>query len=133
MAHYSKALNLNPDIDWVLGDLVHMKMKLCLWDNLSYELDSILQKLLSRQKSIRPFPLLSLVDNSQVHKSCSEIYAQALYPLNPSLGPIMKSTRGDKIRIGYFSPDLSYEEVTKRAVEFASYTGLNNVTGTPAI
>ena len=36
-------------------------------------------------------------------------------------------------KIGYFSPKLSYEEVSKRAVDFASYTGLNNVTGAPAI
>lgn len=36
-------------------------------------------------------------------------------------------------KIGYFSPDLSYEEVTKRAIDFATYTGLYNVTGEPAI
>lgn len=36
-------------------------------------------------------------------------------------------------KIGYFSPTLSYEEVTKRAIEFATYTGLYNVTGEPAI
>jgi amidase len=36
-------------------------------------------------------------------------------------------------KIGYFSPQLSSEEITKRAVEFASYTGLQNVTGSPAI
>jgi amidase len=35
--------------------------------------------------------------------------------------------------IGYFSPELPYEEVSKRAVNFATYTGLNNVTGSPAI
>lgn len=36
-------------------------------------------------------------------------------------------------KIGYFSPQLSYEEVTKRAIDFATYTGLYNVTGEPAI
>lgn len=36
-------------------------------------------------------------------------------------------------KIGHFSPQLSYEEVSKRAVDFASYTGLQNVTGAPAI
>ncbi len=35
--------------------------------------------------------------------------------------------------IGHFSPDLSYEEVCKRAVEFATYCGLQNITGAPAI
>jgi len=36
-------------------------------------------------------------------------------------------------KIGYFSPQLSSEEITKRAVDFASFTGLQNVTGSPAI
>lgn len=36
-------------------------------------------------------------------------------------------------KIGYFSAQLSYEEISKRAVDFATYTGLNNVTGSPAI
>lgn len=35
--------------------------------------------------------------------------------------------------IGHFSPTLSYEEVSKRAVEFATYCGLQNITGSPAI
>lgn len=35
--------------------------------------------------------------------------------------------------IGHFSPTLSYAEVSKRAVEFAAYCGLQNITGSPAI
>ncbi|OWY21845.1 amidase [Sphingobacteriales bacterium UPWRP_1] len=36
-------------------------------------------------------------------------------------------------KIGYFSPELSYEEVCSRAVMFSIYCGLHNVTGVPAI
>ena len=36
-------------------------------------------------------------------------------------------------RIGHFSTALSYEEVAHRAVSWASYTGMQNITGTPAI
>ena len=36
-------------------------------------------------------------------------------------------------KIGHFSPELSYEDVCRNAVEFATYTGLYNVTGEPAI
>jgi amidase len=35
--------------------------------------------------------------------------------------------------IGHFSPDLSFEVVSKRAVDFATYCGLQNITGSPAI
>ena len=36
-------------------------------------------------------------------------------------------------KIGHFSPQLSYEEVTQRIIDFATYTGLYNITGEPAI
>lgn len=36
-------------------------------------------------------------------------------------------------KIGHFSPELSFESVCKNAVEFATYTGLQNITGEPAI
>ena len=36
-------------------------------------------------------------------------------------------------KIGHFSPELSYDDVCKNAVEFATYTGLYNITGEPAI
>jgi len=35
--------------------------------------------------------------------------------------------------IGYFSPDLPYDEICRRAADFAPYTGLQNVTGSPSI
>jgi len=36
-------------------------------------------------------------------------------------------------KIGYFSPQLSYEEVCNRAIKYSIYCGLHNVTGVPAI
>ena len=35
--------------------------------------------------------------------------------------------------IGYFDPTLPYEEISRRAIGFASFTGLQNITGSPAI
>jgi amidase len=36
-------------------------------------------------------------------------------------------------RIGYFSPSLNYEEISKRASDFATYLPLFNISGSPAI
>ena len=36
-------------------------------------------------------------------------------------------------RIGYLSIDLPREEIIKRAVDFAPFTGMQNVNGSPAI
>jgi len=36
-------------------------------------------------------------------------------------------------KIGYFSPELTYEEVSNRAVNFSAFCGVHNITGNPAI
>jgi amidase len=36
-------------------------------------------------------------------------------------------------RIGYFSPELAFDEICKRAADYAPYTGLQNITGAPSI
>ncbi|MBK8659380.1 MAG: hypothetical protein IPN22_11070 [Bacteroidetes bacterium] len=46
------------------------------------------------------------------------------------MSPVLAHTTPE---IGHFSPDLSYEVVSKRAVDFATYCGLQNITGSPAI
>jgi amidase len=35
--------------------------------------------------------------------------------------------------IGHFSVSLPYEQISRRAVEYAAFCGLQNVTGSPAI
>jgi amidase len=46
------------------------------------------------------------------------------------MSPVLAHTTPE---IGHFSPELSYEVVSKRAVDFATYCGLQNITGSPAI
>ena len=117
IAHYDKALILKPDIDWIFGDSIHIKMKVCAWQNLQDERKRITSGLHSNHKIIRPFSLISLMDDGFLHKVASEIYAQDKYPLNPILGPIQKRLRKEKIRIGYFSPDFTGHPVAYLTAE----------------
>ncbi|QWD75845.1 tetratricopeptide repeat protein [Polynucleobacter sp. MWH-UH24A] len=112
IAHYEKAQKLNPDVDWILGDLLHIKMKVCDWSSLDSYMENIAKKIKVNQKVIHPFNLLGLIDDAFLHKKCSEIYAQHKYPANPILGPIPKLTKRDKIRIAYFSPDFRNHPVS---------------------
>jgi predicted O-linked N-acetylglucosamine transferase (SPINDLY family) len=105
IAHYDKALCLKPDIDWVSGDLLHTKMKICSWSGLAESLEDISKKVVANKK-VNPFPLLSLSDDALLHKKSSEIYVQNKYPFNPILGPNLKYPVSQKIRVGYFSSDF---------------------------
>ena len=108
ISHYEKALSLKFEIDWLNGELLHTKMKICRWSGFTDNLENIINRLMANEKIANPFPLLALTDGVSLQRKCAEIYAQEKYPFNPALGPITKTKRleGEKIRIGYFSADF---------------------------
>jgi predicted O-linked N-acetylglucosamine transferase (SPINDLY family) len=106
IAHYSKALSLKPDIDWIYGELIHTKMKIASWNNIQEEVKNLIDKVSLHHKIISPFLFKSLADNPFLHQQCAKIYAQDRYPPFPTLGPILKCSKKEKIRLGYFSPDF---------------------------
>lgn len=112
IAHYEKALSLKSDMDWVSGDLLHAKMKICDWMGIKDLLEMTSKKVVAGKKASQPFHLLALSDDALLHKRCSEIFAQAKYPSNSTLGSILKSSKKEKIRIAYFSPDFRNHPVS---------------------
>ncbi len=112
LAHYNKALYLKPDIDWMYGDLVHTKMKICNWSDFLDSLEIVFKKVTASEKVTVPFTLLALTDNPTLHKKSSEIYVQDRYLFNPVLGPIPKYPKKHKIRIGYYSSDFGDHAVS---------------------
>ena len=103
IAHFEKALHLKSDIDWVYGDLLHLKMKISSWDDFDKNLDVLVKKLQAQEKIVQPFAALSLTDDSLLHLQCVKAYAEIE---NSTLGPISKRAKSQKIRIGYFSADF---------------------------
>ena len=111
IAHYDKAISLKPDIDWAQGDLLHTKMKVGSWSGLAESLDDISKKVEANERVANPFLLLALNDDISLHKKSSEIYIQSKHPFNPILGPILKHSEHQKMRIGYFSADFKNHPV----------------------
>ncbi|MCB0756636.1 MAG: hypothetical protein KDB98_13630, partial [Flavobacteriales bacterium] len=68
----------------------------------------------------------SIREMRRMGKECSEQFEKYDVVMSPVLAHKTP-------KIGYFSPELAYEEVKRRAIDFATYTGLYNVTGEPAI
>lgn len=109
--YFEKALNLKPDLDWMFGDYLHLKMKLCNWNNLKKDQQRLIEGMRGHKKITTMFPLLSQLDSPEAHKNWSEFYSKTKYPFNPILGPILKGVRREKIRIGYFSADFRVHPV----------------------
>ena len=114
---FNKALSLKPGIDWVYGFLIDLRMKICSWSDFEGSLGNISKKIVENEKVIQPFSLLSLNDDSLLHKKSSEIYIQSKHPSNNTLGPISKRAKKDKIRIAYFSADFKNHPVALLTAE----------------
>ena len=116
--HYAKALSFKPNIDWVYGDLLHTKMKMCSWNKYQEAVRIIDIGTRSYEKTSAPFVIMSLVDDPRLHHQSAEIYIQDRYPFDPALGPIPKRSIDEKIRIGYFSADFKVHPIAFLVAEF---------------
>ena len=106
ITHFAKALSLKPASDWVSGQLLYTKMKICDWSNLANSIDDISKKVMANEKAVPPFALLAMNDHALLHKKSAEIFIQSEYPINSTLGPIPAYAKKEKIRVAYFSADF---------------------------
>jgi len=103
---YERSIELKPHADYVLGDLLHAKMKICDWTDLSQQYDLAEQKLLSGSRASAPFPILGLFDNAELQRKCAEIYANDKLAPGSPIATLAKRTSRSRIRVAYFSMDF---------------------------
>jgi len=106
LVSFESAIALNPNLDFILGNLLHIKMHLCLWDDLTKHLNELTKKINNGKKVIIPFDILALIDDPEVQRKTAEIYVNEKYPQNHVLSQIERYPKHNKIRIGYFSADF---------------------------
>ena len=111
ISSYEEVLLLQPDTDWLYGCLIFAKMKICDWTGIDDYIEKIISRVILGHKVIDPLALLSLVDDSLIHKKAAETLIQTRHPLNTALGNIPKYPMKEKIRIGYFSADFNNHPV----------------------
>ena len=117
LANYERAIVLKPDIDFILGDLLHLRMGLCIWDDLPRQLDELKNKINKNEKVSHPFPILTLIDDPQIQRKTAEIYVNHKFPKNNVLPAIGIYPKHSKIRIGYFSADFREHPVSSLTAE----------------
>jgi predicted O-linked N-acetylglucosamine transferase (SPINDLY family) len=115
--NYYKALKLKPDYPYIFGMILHMKMYLCNWQNFKVEVKNLLLQIYENKKSSFCFLILALIDSPLIHRKSSEIWINDRCSFNSLLGPILKSKRREKIRIGYYSEDFREHPVAHLIVE----------------
>jgi len=117
LKNYEKAYELRPGEDYIIGNILHTKMHLSIWEGLSKNLLDLTKKINSGQKVIGPFALMALIDDPMLQRKAAEIYANDKFPISNSLPKIEQYPKHKKIRVGYFSADFREHPVSTLTVE----------------
>jgi predicted O-linked N-acetylglucosamine transferase (SPINDLY family) len=109
---YDKAVQLKPDLDYLSGTLLCIRMKLYDWSSFENNVAKLLKNIELGIKASSSLAILALTASLPIQRKVSEIWVNDQYPYNPSLGPITKLQRSNKIRVGYFSADFRIHPVS---------------------
>lgn len=105
---YNIAYKLNPNSDFIYGSIIHLKSKICKWENYQFEILH-LKTLISvnkKSKITTPFTLLSVFDNPVAHLNAAKIWVDSRCNLPYERKFKCNSSKNSKIRIGYYSSDF---------------------------
>jgi protein O-GlcNAc transferase len=106
IARYDKALALKSDFKGLRGVRQHLRMQICEWDGYEPELALLTAGIERGEVVSNPSCLLGLSDSASLQRKAAEIWRREEFPASDALSVISKSTRHDKIQIGYFSADF---------------------------
>jgi len=104
--HYSKALDINPSMPYLRGEILHLQMKIGDWTNFDESIKKITEEMVSGNKVIMPFAALALFNSEEMNCKVAYIAADATSNsqiLNTS--PI-SSYQNKKIKLAYYSADF---------------------------
>jgi predicted O-linked N-acetylglucosamine transferase (SPINDLY family) len=108
---FEKAYALNPNIEFLYGDCIYTRMRMCMWEGMQEAEHRLINGINHDEKIISPLPISALIDSPALNQKAAILFAQAKYPSNLSLGPIQRDIH-QKIRVAYFSPDFHEHPVS---------------------
>jgi predicted O-linked N-acetylglucosamine transferase (SPINDLY family) len=110
------ALRIQPNIDYIFGDLMHAKMQIADWEDYDLKIKIIKNGINGGQKITHPFVLLGLVDEPELHMHASKIYAESALVGTPDYFQFSRK-KSSKIKLGYFSADFRNHAIANLTAE----------------
>jgi predicted O-linked N-acetylglucosamine transferase (SPINDLY family) len=101
LAAYDDAYRLDPNLDYVQGRRLHVKMAMCDWSNLNAERVRLDARAEESGKASEPFEFLCLSSSSEAQLRCARAFADDRYPARGVWHGVRRSHR--KIHVGYVS------------------------------
>ena len=110
--YFEKTLELNSDMQYILGDTLYAKMKLCDWTSFKKMQSSITSKIIEFKNIVRPFPLLYLIDNPELQLISNKNFILNESTKSTSNNKFINRNKNDRIRVAYLSPDFRNHPVS---------------------
>lgn len=106
------ALAIEPDAEFLLGNWLLARMEICDWNRFDEDLDRLQGRIERGDRACPPFAALAMFDSPAVQRRAAATYVQARHPASDVLGPIPRTPRRTRIRVGYFSADFHNHPVS---------------------
>jgi protein O-GlcNAc transferase len=111
IAAYDKALSCNPNLEFVAGERLHWKMRLCDWSNFGSEREALVASVRGKKPYAQPFAFLSISSSPEEQLECAKLWISEKY--QASARPIWDGEiyNHDRIRVAYISADFRQHPV----------------------
>jgi len=113
LENYYKLQKLKNNYPCLKSSIVHLKLKICQWENLEEEIEDI-KNSITKELIVNPFHVTVITDSSMLQKIAIEKYSQYKFPeINISLSSETDTSSSKKIfnkkkiKIGYYCADVS--------------------------
>lgn len=106
LASYARALALQPDLPFLFGNWLHLKMQACDWTGLARDFEELERRIDDANQIFNPFTLISTHLTPAQHRRAVEAYARRQFPVAPQREWPPGAAAGQRIRLGYFSADF---------------------------
>ncbi len=111
LENYDRALAIKPDIEWLPGHDLYVRMYLSDWRDFAGRRDRLEQAILAGKRTSAPLPVQALIDSPKVLLTAAKTFAEASHPAGRALPPITPY-KHERLRIGYFSSDFKNHPVS---------------------
>ena len=108
IADLERAFALAPDLPYLRGLLLHLRMYAADWRNFAEQKTAIAQGIRAGRQAARPFMFQAVSDRPEELQACARLYARDQFPPSVNAAPHMPAERRgrEKIRLGYLSGEF---------------------------
>jgi predicted O-linked N-acetylglucosamine transferase (SPINDLY family) len=105
---FKRANELDPNYEYLLGNLLSIQLHLCDWTNLEQQTAQFITKAFLGEKVAPPFHAIPLIDSGLIQKQIAQTWIADKHAPTQDLPPLeyRPVSGGRKIRLGYYSADF---------------------------